>query len=313
MQKFLGAALTFFAIALGGTDDSAAAPKVVATILPIHGLVADVMVGIGQPTLLLPPGVSEHMAALKPSDAKVLSGADVVVWIGEGIETLLAKPIKALAKKTAIVTLSRDAGITLLNNRTGGLWEDHDEVPKSGKHAHAHHDTNLHIWLDPENAAKVVRHVAAILARIDTANASRYADNAEAAVQRLNALDTELRAALAPIKGVPFVVFHDAFPYLELRYGLNAIGSIVVSPEQKPGSKRVLEIRKKFEVSGAVCVFTEPQYNPNLVRSLVAGTNVRIGVLDPIGSEISAGPGAYEILMRKLAATARTCLTSAPP
>jgi zinc transport system substrate-binding protein len=302
-------------------DAAAAVPKVVATILPIHALVASVMEGVGKPTLLLPPTFSEHTAALTPSDARTLAEADVIVWVGEAIETLLAKPIRTLPKKTMVVTLSRDAGIVLLRNREGGLWEEHDDDPKSGgkrvvkSHAHgkadkhARHDDNLHIWLDPENAKKIARHVAVVLGKGDAANAARYAANAERTIERLDRLDAELRAILVPARDVPFLVFHDAFPYFENRYGLTAIGSITLSPEQKPGAKRVLETRKKLLDAKAVCVFSEPQYDASLLRNLVEGTPARLGTLDPIGSDIPLDPGAYESLMRKLALSFRTCLT----
>lgn len=298
-----------------------AAPVVVATILPVHALVASVMGEVGQPTLLLPPGFSEHTAALKPSEAKALADADLVVWVGEGIETLLAKPIRTLPKKTTVVTLSRDAGIALLKNRAGGLWDSHDDdhSQPAGKravkahdhgkgHKHGHHDDNQHVWLDPDNAKKIVTHVAATLARIDGANAGRYAANAQATNAELDRLDAELRLLLAPARKVPFIVFHDAFPYFERRYDLNAIGSITVSPEQKPGSKRVIEIRDKLTRAKAACIFGEPQYDANLLRNLVEGTSVRIGTLDPLGSTAAPGPAAYETLMRTLATALRECL-----
>ncbi len=299
---------------------AASAPVVVATILPVHALVASVMGEVGQPILLLPPGFSEHTAALKPSEAKALADADLVVWVGDGIETLLAKPIRTLPKKTTVVTLSRDTGIVLIKNRAGGLWETHDDHgTAAGKHAdsgraqrkghkHGHHDDNHHVWLDPDNAKKIVTHIARALARLDPANAERYVVNAEATAIRLDRLDRDLQALLTPARAIPFVVFHDAFPYFERRYGLNAIGSITVSPEQKPGSKRVLDIRRKLTAAKAACVFGEPQYDASLVRNLVEGTPVRIGTLDPLGSAAAPGPAAYESLMRTLATAIRECL-----
>ena len=298
-----------------------AAPKVVATILPVHALVASVMGDVGRPTLLLPPGFSEHTAALKPSEAKALAEADLVVWVGDGIETLLSQPIRTLPKKTAVVTLSRDAGIVLLKNREGGLWETHedDHAKPAGKrvvkghdhgrgHKQGHHDDNQHVWLDPDNAKQIVTRVAAALARIDSANAERYTANAQSTVAGLDRLDAELRLLLAPARDVPFIVFHDAFPYFERRYGLNAIGSITVAPEQKPGSRRVLEIRGKLTRAKAACVFGEPQYDASLLRSLVEGTTARIGTLDPIGSGLVPEPASYAALMRALATAMRDCL-----
>lgn len=309
--------------ALAVTLPAGAAPRVVATILPIHALVANVMEGVGQPHLLLPPSISEHTAALKPSDAKVLAEADVVVWVGDGIETVLAKPIRNSGPRTTVVTLSRDAGISLLRNREGGLWEEHveDHAGKHGKasgkrivrsHDHgsrpAHVEENQHIWLDPANARQIVRHVAEVLARTDPANAVRYRSNASAEENRLADLDRELASLLLPAQGVPFIVFHDAFPYFESRYGLNAVGSITVSPEQKSGPRRMTEIRNKLTATRSICVFGEPQYDPSLLRSLIEGTSARLETLDPIGIDLAPGPGAYASLMRNLGRAFRDCL-----
>jgi zinc transport system substrate-binding protein len=125
---------------------------------------------------------------------------------------------------------------------------------------------------------------------------------------RLDALDAELHQGLSDLRGRPFIVFHDAYQYFEVRYSLSAAGAITLSPEQAPGAQRLREIRKTIRERQATCVFAEPQFEPRLVATAVEGSGARQGVLDPLGADLKAGPDAYFVLMRRLAAGLRACL-----
>jgi zinc transport system substrate-binding protein len=283
----------------------AAAPDVVVSIKPIHSLVAGVMAGVGEPQLIVSGGSSPHVYSLRPSDARKLDGAQLVFWVGPILEGFLEKPLTSLAGKAEIVELDYAPGVALLPARHGGDWEaDGDE------HAHAASaaEQDGHLWLDPENAKAIVRLAEAKIAALDPANAPRYASNAAALAQRLDALDARLRQRLAPVRGRPFVVFHDAYQYLERRYGLKAIGSITVSPEHLPGAQRIQAIHAKVAALGAACVFSEPQFEPRLVGTVIEGTHARTGVLDPEGASLHAGPELYFTLVDDLADALVTCL-----
>lgn len=309
--------------AFAATVAQAEAPKVVVSIKPIHSLIASVMQGVGEPTLLVRGGASPHSYSMKPSDAKALSAADLVVWVGPELESFLEKPLKANAPKATRLTLMELKGLTLLETREGGAWEAHDHGHKGGhdhkghdhKHDHKGHDhddeheeLNSHIWLDPANARAIVTATAEALAAKDPAGAEAYRTNADRTLQQLDALDAELKAALAPVKDKPFVVFHDAYQYFEARYDLSAVGSITVSPDRRPSAKRLSAIRAKIGGLGAACVFAEPQFEPALVQTVVEGTKAKTGVLDPEGTELPEGVALYPTLMRNLAASLRGCL-----
>jgi len=273
-------------------------PDVVVTVKPLHSLVSGVMQGVGEPYLLVRGAANPHAFALRPSDAKALSGAELVVWAGPGVETFLDKPLATLAKGAQVLTLVKEPSIRLLPVRKGGAWEAHD-------HDHAHEDrpdadlgSDGHVWLDPLNAKAITDLIAARLSALDPARAATYQANAARQKQALDALDAEMRAVLAPLKDRPFIVFHDAYHYLEDRYGLNAAGAITVSPDQPPGAARLKALRARINQAGAVCIFAEPQFEPALVRTLAQGTTARTGVLDPEGANIPDGPALYGQLMR---------------
>ncbi|AMV70949.1 zinc ABC transporter substrate-binding protein ZnuA [Desulfuromonas carbonis] len=289
-----------------------AAPQVVVTIKPLHALVAGVMAGVGTPTLLIPGAGSPHSYSLRPSDARELSRADLVVRISEDFETFLNRPLATLAAKARVLSVATLPGLKLLPAREGGVWESaahHGEG--TGADRHGHGELNLHLWLDPTNAEMIVAGVSALLAEIDPGNAESYRANAGHLRQRLTALDQELRKQLQAVAGLPYIVFHDAFPYFEARYGLSPAGAISVSPERTPGARRLSEIRNRIKQVGARCVFSEPQFEPRLATLLTAGTGARTGILDPLGADLAAGPEAYFTLLRTLAANLVTGLS--PP
>ena len=187
--------------------------------------------------------------------------------------------------------------------------DDHHDEKAGGHHADEHHGGfDAHVWLDPMNARKWVDAIAHELEEVDPPNKKKYEANARNLKARIDALDKELAQALAPVKGAPYIVFHDAYQYLESHYGLNAIGSVSVSPEKKPGAARLVQLRKKIKNSKSICVFTEPQFQPKLVRTIILGTGARTGVLDPLGTGIPAGEDAYFTLMRNMAKSLKGCL-----
>ena len=293
-----------------------AAPAVVASIGPVHALVAGVMEGVGTPRLLIRGAGSPHAYALKPSEARAVAEADRLFWIGPPIESFLPRVIENLAPGTA-VALAERAGLTLLPPSAAGPWQtpahdDHQEHEQEhhGHHDHAHDDAyDGHVWLDPANAARMVATIADELRASDPANGPRYQANAAALEARLEALDRALRTALEPVRAVPYVVFHDAYHYFEARYGTHAVGAIAVSPERPPSARRLSEIRARIVESDIRCVFAEPQFPARVVDAVVEGTGARSTVLDPLGADIAPGTDAYFTLMHTLADSLVRCLS----
>jgi len=340
-------ALTAFAsLMLTGTA-LAEVPSVVATIKPVHALVAAVMGELGTPALIVKGGASPHTYALKPSDAAALQGADLVFWTGHGMELFLGDALDTLAANATTVELAKAEGLELLPIREGGAFEahvhegeedhdheehaegaheghDHDEADHDhaeGEHDHEHeahdhagHDhaqageADMHFWLDPQNAKPMVTAIAQALSTADPANAAVYQGNAAAEAARLDALTAELAATLAPVANKPFIVFHDAYQYFENRFGLTVAGSITVTPEVAPGAQRLSELRAKVSELGATCVFAEPQFEPAVVQTIIEGTSAKAGTLDPEGAGLTEGAELYPTLLRGLASSLVDCL-----
>ncbi|QDZ09365.1 zinc ABC transporter substrate-binding protein [Devosia ginsengisoli] len=304
------------------TTTAMAAPSVVASIKPVHSLVASVMAGVGEPTLIVKGSASPHTYALKPSDAGALEAADIVFWTGHGMELFLADALDTLATGATVVELADSPGITLLPVREGGAFEahshegeGHDHEDHEGHdhedhdHAHDEHgEGDMHFWLDPENAKLMVTQIATTLAEADPGNATIYQANAEAELVKLDELEAELAATLAPVADKPFIVFHDAYQYFEARFGLTLAGSVTVTPDVMPGAARIDELKAKVAELGATCVFAEPNFEPTIIAAITEGSAAKSGVLDPEGGALTEGVDLYPNLLRGLATNLADCL-----
>jgi zinc transport system substrate-binding protein len=280
------------------------------------------MQGAGEPTLLIGSGASPHTYNLKPSDARALQNAELIFWVGEGLETFLQKPLASLPRKARVIEFAEAEGVMLLGYRESAAWEPHlhgdpglDEGPQTHGHEHEHADrheaSNMHIWLDAGNARAIVRAAVAALGEADAGRAALYRSNGEQAEARIDTLDQALRSQLTPLAGRPYIVFHDAYQYLEHRYGLTPVGSITVNPERQPSAQRIAAIRKKIVDNSAVCVFSEPQFEPSIVKTLIEGMSTRIGVLDADGGVgVAPGPDAYFTIMQNLGDSLKGCLAA---
>ena len=188
--------------------------------------------------------------------------------------------------------------------------KEHDDHGDHDEHDdHGHGEFDPHVWLDPVNAKAIVHKIEEALVKADPEHASTYEANAHKMMDKLDSLTAELREELEPVHEKGFIVFHDAYQYFEQRFDLAAIGSITVSPEVMPGAERVSELRDKISELSATCVFSEPQFEPKLVETLVEGTGARTGVLDPLGATLAKGPDLYFQLLRNMASSLKKCLS----
>ncbi|MDN2664848.1 zinc ABC transporter substrate-binding protein [Psychromonas sp. 14N.309.X.WAT.B.A12] len=361
MKKLLFICLSIFVLPLQ-TLMADETPKVVVSIKPLHSLVSAVMEGVATPTLLVKKG-SPHAYSLRPSEARALANADLVVWIGHEMESFLEKPLETVADNAMQLELAEVLESSLLKTRDGAEWDEHEHHDEHGdvheghdkdhegheehavhddhdedhegheEHAahddhdedhegheeHAAHDdheghedhadheehhhgvNDMHLWLDPKMAQRVVIETAKALIAIDPAHAAQYQENATKLEEKLVLLDQQLVQKLAPVKTVPYLAFHSAYQYFEVAYDLNAVGSVTIDPDRKPGAKGISEIRERVKRTGARAVFSEPQFESSLVETIIEGSGAKTGVLDPLGSDIEQGPEAYFILLNNLA------------
>ena len=306
---------------------------VVTTIQPINSLVSAVIGNTGKTISLIPAEVSPHEYKLKPSDTKKLQNANIIFFVSDHLESSVTKVFENLPKNIKIINLMEDAGIKHLAIRDNEAWErhdhrhghgDHDDHDKHAKkhddhdhdkHAKKHDDhddhekeDDVHIWLSPDNAVKIIKKINKELSLYFPENAETYDKNANQMIKEINQLKVELKKELSGIKDKPYIVFHDAYQYFETSFGLNAAGSVALEGDIASSPKQISIIKDKIVKLKASCVFQEPQFDSKLVKIVVEGTNAQIGTLDPLGVNIKSGENFYLQLLKNMAKSLKDCL-----
>jgi zinc transport system substrate-binding protein len=306
---------------------------VVTTIQPINSLVSAVIGNTGKTISLIPAEVSPHEYKLKPSDTKKLQNANIIFFVSDHLESSVTKVFENLPKNIKIINLMEDAGIKHLAIRDNEAWErhdhhhghgDHDDHDKHAKknddHDHDKHvkkhddhddhekEDDVHIWLSPDNAVKIIKKINKELSLYFPENAETYDKNANQMIKEINQLKVELKKELSGIKDKPYIVFHDAYQYFETSFGLNAAGSVALEGDIASSPKQISIIKDKIVKLKASCVFQEPQFDSKLVKIVVEGTNAQIGTLDPLGVNIKSGENFYLQLLKNMAKSLKDCL-----
>ena len=264
--------------------------KVVTSIKPIHSLAGYIMDGVGSPVLIVDGYNSPHSFQLKPSHAKMLEQADIIFWIGEDLENFLEKPLATIAKKAEKIELLEINDIKKLKFRERNIFEEHDD--------HGHGEYDPHIWLDPINAKVILSEITKHLIENDSKNAPTYKSNLAKALAKIDKLIidviTETNTELS------YVVFHDAYQYYENRFNVNILGAMTINPDVMPGAEQIHEIHEVIEHDNVSCILSEPQFNPDIIKSIAKDTNVKTGVLDPLGANLKPGKDLYFDLIRNM-------------
>ena len=293
---------------------------VITTIQPINSLVSAVIGNTGKSISLIPAEISPHEYKLKPSDAKKLQEGNIIFYVSNHLESSVTKVFENLPKNIKIINLMEESEINHLEIRDNEAWErhdhhghdDHDDHDKHGKKHDDHDDheieDDVHIWLSPDNAIKIVTKVKKELSLYFPENANVYNQNATKFIAKINNLKKELTQELSPIKDKPYVVFHDAYQYFEKTFGLNAVGSVALEGDIASSPKQISFIKDKIVKLKASCVFQEPQFDSKLVKIVVEGTNAQIGTLDPLGVNVSGKEDFYLQLLRNMSKSLKECL-----
>ena len=291
--------------------------KVVASIKPIHSLASYLMEGVGTPNLIVDGYASPHGFAMKPSHAKMLQEADLIFWVGEGLENFLEKPLKSIAKKAEKIELLEIKGLQKLKFREKNIFDEHDDHghkedkhddhghDEDGHEGHAHGEYDPHIWLDPENAKVILNEMVEHLIENDAKNASTYKKNLKNAEKDLDKLVKKVKSDLN--KDFKSIVFHDAYQYFEERFNVNVMGAFTVNTDVMPGAEQLAEIREIIEHDKVSCIFSEPQFNPDIINAVAKDMNIKTGVLDPLGATLEPGKDLYFDLIKNMSKSFKGC------
>ena len=298
----------FFSFLLILTSPIRAELNVVTTIKPLHSLISKVMEGLGEPSLIIEGTTSPHSFTLKPSHAKLLEEADLIFWVGEGMETFMEKPLMSIVKDAEVISFMEVNSINKLKFREENIFEshdDHDEEDHDSHADHAHGEFDAHIWLDPMNAKEMIHEIAHELSHLDPSNKDKYNKNAESTLLDIDELINNIDQSIN--KDAQFVVFHDAYQYFENRFGITSAGALTLNTDALPGARQILDIQNVIKEKGVKCIFSEPQFNPKIIETIAKDTGIKTGIFDPLGSKLDADKNQYFTLIKNLRDNLKGC------
>ncbi|MEG9481388.1 zinc ABC transporter substrate-binding protein ZnuA [Mannheimia sp. HC-2023] len=301
---------------------------VLTSIKPLGFIANAITDGVTETKVLLPVTASPHDYSLKPSDVSQLQSAQLVVWVGDGLESFLEKSIEKLPKEK-VLTLENVEAIEELVEKASDKKEDahdhdhkqdhkhsHDHKHEHKGHSHKHddhhghsHDEDWHIWLSSEASELAAEQIAARLSEQLPEQKAKIAENLAKFKANLTAKKAEIAKQLEPVKAKGYYTFHDAYGYFEREYGLNSLGSFTINPTVAPGAKTLAAIKKNIAKNKAQCLFAEPQFTPKVIETLAKETNVNVGQLDPLGAKVQLSATAYPEFLQALANEFSQCLS----
>ena len=309
--------------------------KVVASIKPIHSLASYLMDGVAKPDLIVDGYASPHGFAMKPSHAKMLQNADIVFWVGEDLENFLEKPLNSIATKAEKIEFMDLKGLVKLKFRERNIFDDHDDHDHDehakkddhddhdhdehakkedghddhddhdGHEGHHHGEFDPHIWLDPINAKTILFEMSKHLIENDPKNEATYRANLSKAYKEIDKLTANVSSELT--NSVASIVFHDAYQYFEKRFDVNILGAFTVNTDVMPGAEQLAEIREIIEHDKVACVFSEPQFNPDIIKAVARDMNIKTGVVDPLGATLNPGKNLYFDLIKNMSSSFKGC------
>lgn len=259
--------------------------RVVVTVAPLRGIIEPLLPKGSSIKVLMPPGRSEHGYEFSAADLRELAKADLVFYVGLGLEPRLESLLSKDPRPTRVAACFADAaGI-----KAEPAEHEHHDDPTHAEDEHEH-PLDPHLWLDPVLVKQVVPKLAAAVHRAggseskpDAALNPALAKRADDHAARIGTVDEEYRQKLAPFKGRAIVTHHNAFPRLADRYGLRVAAVIRGLENAEPSPEKMEEVVKAIKKEQVPTIFVEPQYSAGLAERIAREAGVKVSRIDPIG------------------------------
>jgi len=244
---------------------------IVTSFLPIQSHTAAIAGDKARVFQLLSQEAGPHDFQLKPADVKKVADADLFIINGAGMEGWLEELVRKLGRKKPLV-IDASKGATLLAS---------PQEIQTGRRDSGYRE-NPHVWLDPLIAQQQVVNILSALRKADSANDNTYTRNAKSYLAQLKQLDADFKTAMDSLPNKNLVTFHDAFPYLARRYGLNYVGYISEFPEKDPTPKQLATLLDKIKTHRVGVLFAEANYAPRLLKRVAAQSGAKVSQLDTL-------------------------------
>ncbi|WP_348666509.1 zinc ABC transporter substrate-binding protein ZnuA [Arsenophonus symbiont of Ornithomya chloropus] len=286
--------------------------NVITSIRPLGFIASAITHNITDVEILLPDTVSPHHYFLKPSDLKKIKKADLFIWIGPDMESFLRKLLVNFPNEKKITLMEESAikkfllksnNIALLKNKSvynnGNFYFSEDNI---------HSTYNVHIWLSPDIARITAKIIYDRLIILYPTYQNQLDLNLNKFYSELTQTDKYIAKMLKSVVDKEYFVFHDAYNYFEKHYHLSSLGYFTINPIIQPGAKKLYKIRRILTQKNAMCIFIEPQFKANVITTAIKGIDIKMGILDPLGSSIALNKNSYVEFLKVLSHQFKNCL-----
>ncbi len=243
--------------------------KVVASLFPVYDFAKHIGKEKAAVGLLLSPGIESHSFDPKPADMLMINESDMFIYTGRFMEPWAADILKGVDNNNLLV-IDSSIGINLMKEE------------ESDSHSHSNNVTmDPHVWLDLENAKKMVDNILDGFIKKDPSNIDFYLRNAESYKANLDALDQRFKSALSNCKKDVFIHGgHFAFSYLAKRYNLKYISAYKgFSPNSEPSPRHLAELIRKMKSRDINHVYYEELITPRLAETIAKETGATMLML----------------------------------
>jgi len=266
--------------------------RAVTTIYPLHNMINELGGELISADYLLPPGASPHTFEPTAEQARLISGAELFVYIGAELDQWAVKMADGSDPGQKVLDLSLE--VPLITRETKENDQDSCE-----EHGHDHGPADPHYWLDPVLVRDYLAPaITDALVSLSPADEQYFLEQLERYREELNKLDREIKAELAAYSVKKFITFHSAWHYFALRYNLEEVAVIANFPGQEPSAGWMAELVKLVDEKKIKVIFAEPQFSSALAEQIAAESGIEVLLLDPIGGEGLGGRETYLDLMR---------------
>ncbi len=264
-------------------------PLKVVTTIPVLKDFAEQVGGPHVQVVSLMSGLeSEHTYSPKPSDVVAVRKARVLLQVGVRLEVWVASLVKNSSNPNLlIVTTSK--GIALIRDQ--GLKGEVSRTQPERHHG------NPHVWLDPENAKVMMRHMTEAFIKVDPAHAAAYRENQATYLLQLDRLQGELATRLRTLEDRRIVVHHPAWPYFARRFGFRIVGTIITQAGAEPSARHMQRLIRQIRAEQVGVIVSEPQLNQKIPEVLARESGARVVVLTPLPGGV-AGTDSYLDMLR---------------
>lgn len=298
-----------FTLSLTALPVAAEPPQILADMPVTASLIQQVLGDLGTVELLLDEGSDPHDFQLRPSQARALDDADLLIWVGPELTPWLTRAAEQRDPASSLSLLHLPG--THLRSFEDDDADDHDHDHAEDHHDHSHGGTDPHAWLDPENGAYWLNAIADRLATADPQNAETYSANAASAISTLETDAAAIREMLTPARDKPIVVLHDAYGYFTESFDLPDAIAVSLGDATSPSAARLRDVQAEIAASDAVCAFPEVNQPPRMIESAIEGTGLAIGApLSPSGLGLPAGKDLYNNVLTEIGRAISACISA---